>query len=104
MDQHVTSAARDVLDEVDLDQSYVVKAKLALRIAQSIAEMGLSQRETATPMPINQPELSLLTRGRLDDISQVKLEECLRALGHDIEIGISQRHEGVGKIVVREVA
>ena len=49
------------------------------------------------------PKLSLLTRGKLDDISQAKLEECLRALGHDIEIGISRRHEGAGKIVVREV-
>ena len=104
MDQHVTPAVRSVLDELDLDQAYVVKAKLALRIAQSIAEMGLSQREAAARMPIHQPKLSLLMRGKLDDISQAKLEECLRALGHDIEIGISRRHEGAGKIVVREVA
>ena len=104
MDQHVTPAGRSVLDELDLDQGYVVKAKLALRIARSIAEMGLSQREAAARMPIHQPKLSLLMRGKLDDISQAKLEECLRALGHDIEIGISRRHEGVGKIVVREVA
>ena len=104
MDQHVTPAVRSVLDELDLDQGYVVKAKLALRIARSIAEMGLSQREAAARMPIHQPKLSLLIRGKLDDISQAKLEECLRALGHDIEIGISRRHEGAGKIVVREVA
>ena len=104
MDQHVTPAGGSVLDELDLDPSYVVKAKLALRIAQSITEMGLSQREAAARMPINQPKLSLLTRGKLDDICQAKLEDCLRALGHDIEIGISRRHEGAGKIVVREVA
>jgi predicted XRE-type DNA-binding protein len=104
MEQHVTEAGRSVLDELGIDQSYVVKAKLALRIQRSIAEMGLSQREAAARMPINQPKLSLLTRGKLDDISQAKLEECLRALGHDIEISISPRHEGAGKLVVREFA
>jgi predicted XRE-type DNA-binding protein len=104
MGPHMTPAARSVLDELDLDQAYVVKAKLALRIARSIAEMGLSQREAAARMPINQPKLSLLTRGKLDDISQAKLEECLRALGHDIEIAIGARHEGVGTVAVREVA
>lgn len=48
--------------------------------------------------------VSLISRGRLDDISQAKLEECLRALGHDIEISISQRHEGTGEVRVRELA
>ena len=104
MEQHVTEAGRSVLDELGIDPSYVVKAKLALRIQRSIVEMGLSQREAAARMPINQPKLSLLIRGKLDDISQAKLEECLRALGHDIEISISPRHEGSGKVVVREFA
>jgi predicted XRE-type DNA-binding protein len=104
VEQHITEAGRSVLDELGLDHGYVVKAKLALRIRRSIAEMGLNQREAAARMPINQPELSLLTRGKLDDISQSKLEECLRALGHDIEISISPRHEGAGTVVVRECA
>jgi predicted XRE-type DNA-binding protein len=81
-----------------------VKAKLALRIQKTIAEMGLTQREAAARMPITQPKLSLLTRGKLDDISQEKLEACLRALGHDIEIGIGARHEGQGQVRVREFA
>ena len=42
----------------------------------------------AARMPINQPKLSRLVLGKLDDISQAKLEDCLRALGHDIEIGL----------------
>ncbi|HEY0413511.1 MAG TPA: helix-turn-helix transcriptional regulator [Allosphingosinicella sp.] len=81
-----------------------MKAKLALRIQKTIAEMGLTQREAAARMPITQPKLSLLTRGKLDDISQEKLEACLRALGHDIEIGIGARHEGQGQVRVREFA
>jgi predicted XRE-type DNA-binding protein len=100
---HVTPAGTSVLDELGLDTGFVVKAKLAIRIQKSIAEMGLTQREAAARMPITQPKLSLLTRGKLDDISQAKLEECLRALGHDIEISISPRHEGAGEVRVREL-
>jgi predicted XRE-type DNA-binding protein len=103
-EHHVTEAGRSVLDELDLDRAYVVKAKLAMLIQRSIAELGLTQREAAARLPISQPKLSLLTRGKLDDISQAKLEECLRALGHDVEIAVSPRHEGMGAIIVREVA
>ena len=104
MPAHITAAGTSVLDELGLGNTHVVKAKLAIRIQKSIAEMGLTQREAAARMPISQPKLSLLTRGKLDDISQAKLEECLRALGHDIEISIGVRHEGAGKVIVREFA
>lgn len=104
MEGHVTPAGKSVLDELGLDAGSVVKAKLAIRIQKSIAEMGLTQRDAAARMPISQPKLSLLTRGKLHDISQAKLEDCLRALGHDIEIGIGARHEGRGQVKVREFA
>lgn len=100
---HVTPAGKSVLDELKLDPAYVVKAKLAIRIQKSIAEMSLTQREAAARMPVTQPKLSAIVRGKLDDISQAKLEACLRALGHDIEIGIGPRHEGIGEVSVREV-
>jgi predicted XRE-type DNA-binding protein len=103
MEGHVTRAGTSILDELELDPGYVVKAKLALRIQKSIAEMDLTQREAAACMPITQPKLSLITRGKLEDISQAKLEECLRALGHDIEIIVSPRHEGRGQVKVREL-
>jgi predicted XRE-type DNA-binding protein len=104
MQNHVTPAGASAFDDLGLDTGYVVKAKLAIRIQRSIAEMGLTQREAAARMPISQRKLSLLTRGKLDDISQSKLEDCLRALGHDIEIGISARHDGTGQVRVREFA
>lgn len=93
-----------MLDKLRLDPAFVVKAKLAIRIQKSIAEMGLKQREAAARMGITQPKLSLIARGKLDDISQAKLEACLRALGHDIEIAIGPRHNGPGEVTVREVA
>jgi predicted XRE-type DNA-binding protein len=85
-----------------LDARYVVKAKLAMRIQKRIAELGLTQREAAARLPITQPKLALLVQGELEDISQAKLQECLRALGHDIEISIGPRHDGMGTLRVRE--
>lgn len=104
MEGHRISAGKSVLDELGLDPGYIVKAKLALRIQKTIAELGLTQREAAARMPITQPKLSQLVLGKLDAISQAKLEDCLRALGHDIEIAIGPRHEGVGAVKVREAA
>ncbi len=104
MTGHVTKAGRSVLDEIGLDPAYIVKAKLAQRIARSIAEMGLSQRDAATMLPISQPKLSLINRGKLEDISQTKLEECLQTVEHDIEITIRARRSGAGQVLVRDVA
>lgn len=84
MRNHVTPAGVSLLDDLGLGTSYVVKAKLAIRIQRSIAEMGLTQREAAAHIPISQSKLSRLSRGKLGDISQSKLEDCLRALGHHI--------------------
>ena len=104
MTDHLTPAGKSVLDELGLDAGYIVKAKLAQRIQRTVAELGLTQREAAERMPISQPKLSLLIRGKLNDISQTKLEDCIRALGHDIEIRVGPRHEGVGEVKVREAA
>lgn len=100
----MTPAGRSVLDELQLSPVFVVKAKLAIRIQKSIAETELTQREAAARTGITQPKLSLIARGKLDDISQAKLEACLRALGHDIEIAIGPRHDGVGEMTVRDAA
>jgi predicted XRE-type DNA-binding protein len=102
--EHVTPAGRNVLDELDLDSVFIAKATLAIQIQKTIRELGLTQRQAAARMPVTQPKLSLITRGKLDDISQEKLEACLQALGHDIEIRISRRHNGAGKLRVLEAA
>ena len=104
MQQTIAPKGRSVLDELNLGSAFVAKAKLAIQISKSIAEMKLSQREAAKRLPLSQPKLSLVTRGKLEGISQAMLEECLQALGHDIEIKISRRHEGVGQLRVLEDA
>jgi hypothetical protein len=50
MDGHMTPAGRSVLDELRLGPAFVVKAKLAIRIQKSIAEMSLKQRGAAARM------------------------------------------------------
>ncbi len=72
MSGYRTQAGQSVLDQLDLDRGFIVKAKLAQRLARSIAEMGLSQREAAALLPIAQPQLSWITRGKLDDSSPAK--------------------------------
>lgn len=101
---HVTPAGRSVLDELSLDAMFIAKATLAIQIQKTIKELGLTQRQAAARMPVTQPKLSLITRGKLDDISQEKLEACLQALGHDIEIRIGRRHAGAGRLRVLEAA
>jgi predicted XRE-type DNA-binding protein len=104
MEGHVTPAGKSVLDELGLDEGFLAKAALAIRIQKSIKELGLTQRQAAARMPITQPKLSLITRGKLEDVSQAKLEECLQALGHDIEIRVGRRHEGAGQLRVLAIA
>ena len=79
-----TPAGVSVLDDLGLDPTFIVKAKLAVRIHLTVKELGLNQRDAAQRMGISQPKLSQLTRGRFEGLSQAKLEECLVALGHDV--------------------
>lgn len=101
---HTTPAGTSVLDDLGLDRSYIVKAKLAIRIQKTVAELGLNQRDAALRMGVSQPKLSQLSRGKFQGLSQAKLEQCLVALGHDVITSISPRHEGAGVWRVEERA
>lgn len=101
---HVTPAGTSVLDDLGVDRGFAVKSRLAVRIAKTVAELGVSQREAAARMGISQAKLSQLTRGRFEGLSEGKLEECLVSLGHDITISIGARHEGIGSRRVLEMA
>ena len=72
------------------------------RFQKTVQELGLTQRQAAARLPISQSRLSLISRGKLDDISQEMLEKCLQALGHDIEIRVGPRHRGMGELRVLE--
>lgn len=82
----------------------LVKSRLAAALQRSIADMGLTQTAAAALTGIPQPKLSKILRGRFDGISETYITEGLRKLGHDVEIHVKPRHEGVGSTRVLEAA
>lgn len=84
----VTRGSGNVFADLGLPdpEERLAKAELALAISRAIKERGLSQREAATLMGIDQPKVSHVLRGRLADFSTERLMSFLRDLGRDIEI------------------
>lgn len=84
----VTRGSGNVFADLGLPnpEERLAKAELALAISRAIKERGLTQREAAALMGIDQPKVSHVLRGRLDDFSTERLMSFLRELGRDIEI------------------
>jgi predicted XRE-type DNA-binding protein len=103
--EHVTSSG-NVFADLGLPNSEerLVKSKLAAALQRSIEEMGLTQTAAAALTGIPQPKLSKILRGRFEGISETYITEGLRKLGHDVEIRVKPRHEGIGATRVLEAA
>jgi predicted XRE-type DNA-binding protein len=71
----------------------LAKAELARTISLSIRERGLTQREAAGLLGIDQPKVSAITRGRLGDFSLERLLTLVGHLGMDIDITVSPKLE-----------
>jgi len=101
---HVTSSG-NVFADLGLPnpEEQLVKSKLAAALQRSMADMGLTQTVAATLTGIPQPKLSKILRGRFEGISETRLAEALCKLGHDVEIRVKPRHEGVGATHVFEM-
>jgi predicted XRE-type DNA-binding protein len=84
------------------DQEMLVKANLALKISEIIAQRRLTQIEAAEVLGIPQPKLSKLLRGQFHGVSETKMLECLNKLGRDIQIVIrkANRDKRVGRTSV----
>ena len=59
----------------------LLKAQLAVAIAQLIKERGWSQRKAATVLGLKQPEVSALMNGKLRGFSLARLIRSLKGLG-----------------------
>ena len=103
---HVTPADGNIFADLGLPnpEELQIKARLALEIQRTVRELGLTQEAAAARMGITQPKLSNILRGRFAGVSEDKLMRCLAGLGRDVTILVGQRHEGAGKIEVREYA
>lgn len=102
---HVTSSGNVFADLGLTDpEERLVKSKLAAALQRSMIELGLTQTAASTRIGMPQPKLSKILRGRFDGISEAYITEGLRKLGHDVEIRVRSRHEGVGTLRVLETA
>jgi predicted XRE-type DNA-binding protein len=84
----------------------LAKAELARTIDLAIQERGLTQRQAADLLGIDQPKVSAITRGRLRDFSLDRLLTLVNRLGMDIDITLSPNPEPERspRMVVRSAA
>lgn len=84
----VTRGSGNVFADLGLPDAAerLAKAELAVAISRVIKERGLTQREAAVLMGIDQPKVSHLLRGRLADFSTDRLMGFLTGLGRDVDI------------------
>jgi len=71
-------------------QSRLAKAELAHQIGLLIGAAGLSQREAAERLGIDQPKVSALLLGRLKDFSTERLMKFITALDRDVVITVRE--------------
>jgi predicted XRE-type DNA-binding protein len=76
----------------DADQM-LVKAKLAMKIAEILRERKLSQQQAAKILGMTQPKLSMMLRGQFRGISEVKMMDCLVRLGRGVKIVVGPENK-----------
>jgi predicted XRE-type DNA-binding protein len=72
-------------------ESMLVKAQLVSRIAELLAERGMTQTEAAAVLGIPQPKLSRMLRGQFRGFSERWLMDGLTQLGQDVQIVVRER-------------
>jgi predicted XRE-type DNA-binding protein len=67
----------------------LAKARLAQHIARLIKSHGLTQKEAAEKLGIDQPKVSAILRGRLKDFATDRLMRFIMRLNQDVIISFS---------------
>lgn len=67
----------------------LLKAQLLVQIKRFIEQKGWTQTQTAEAIGLDQPKVSKLLRGRLNEFSVERLLTILNRLGHNVEVRIS---------------
>jgi predicted XRE-type DNA-binding protein len=79
----------------------LLKAQLAVKIAEALRKRGWSQQQAAKVLGMTQPKLSQMLRGQFRGISEVKMMDCLVRLGHGVKIVVSaKRKRTTGQVEV----
>jgi predicted XRE-type DNA-binding protein len=87
----MAKSVKTAFDEIGLAVSPLdlLKAKVAAAISQHIQAAGMSQSAAAVALGIDQPKVSKLLRGRLEDFSLDRLVGYAATLGHRVDVKIS---------------
>jgi predicted XRE-type DNA-binding protein len=99
----VTLGSGNVFNDLALrnPEELLAKAKLAARIVQILEERKVSQTQAAELLGVDQPKVSLIYRGRLDDFSVERLMRFLTALHRDVRIVVGEKpRRGRGRMIV----
>ena len=89
----MTKSSGNVFADIGLPnaEKYLAKAELARQINHIIEKRGLKQIEAAKVLDIDQPKVSALSCGRLDDFSIERLIGFLNKLDRDVEIIVKKK-------------
>lgn len=103
---HVGS--ENVFEDLGLSspEDRLAKAELAHQICSRIAALRLTQTEAGARLRIDQPRVSDLRRGKLDQFSAERLLTFLLALDHDVFIVIrpaKRRHHATVRVVSEDL-
>jgi len=93
----------NVYEDVGLDDAdeLFAKAQLAHQINTIIRERGWTQTQAAATLGVNQPNISLLARGRLSNFSFDRLFKFLNKLGQEVEITTAPHEHDHKQIMAR---
>ena len=102
-ERDVTVGSRNVFRDLGLKnpEELLAKAKLAARIVQILEDREVSQTQAAKLLGVDQPKVSLIYRGRLDDFSVERLMRFITAMHRDIRIVIGDKpRRGRGRVII----
>lgn len=78
------------MDDAD---ARLAKARLAQRITAIMRERDLTQQQLADTLGIDQPQVSRISRGQLQNFSLERLMHLVNSLNQDIEITVRNNSE-----------
>jgi predicted XRE-type DNA-binding protein len=95
-DIRVTEGSGNVFADIGLlnADELLVKADLAIAIKRELDERGWTQQQAADHVFMTQPQISKIRSMKTDEFAIGKLQEVLRYLGIDVEIGLHKRSDG----------
>ena len=88
----MAKGSKTAFEEIGIAMSPLdlLKAKVAGAISRHVQAVGMTQAEAAEALGIDQPKVSKLLRGRLDEFSLDRLVSYATTLGHGVDVQISK--------------